>query len=512
MASEHSATSQAPGWLTALRVYFEPKVLYVALLGFSSGLPLALTGGTLQGWMNRAGVDLGTIGLIALVGLPYSLKFIWAPLIDAVRLPGLTRLLGRRRGWLVASQVLLALVLLILSRLDPASAPFVLAVVALVVAFVSATQDILVDTLRVEALDDRQQAAGVANYVAAYRIALLLTTSGALFVAGTLTDMGFSINGAYGTVYIGAAALMSIGLLGAILMPEPKEDEDAPTLSGLPLLLFGAGVAAAIAALFWWRSVLPPEHARYFVFYVLGAMALFAGLVGLAVRRHSAAQAQGAEGQLRRVFVEPFEGFMRDHPLWAGLLLLVILFKLGDAFAGALFTPFAQRLGFEDQVIGIAVGWGIIATIVGGFLGAYVLRWLGLLTALWVATVVQIASNLGYLALAMIGDNTPALFIAVLTEHLTGGVGTTIYIALLSALCLDRKFTATQFALLTALSAVPRTFFVAPTGWIAAALGWPMFFVVSIIAAIPGVAVLWWLGQRGAIPADKPKSGAESEA
>lgn len=490
-----TSTPQAPSWLSAAKVYFEPRVLYVLLLGFSSGLPLMLTLSTLQAWMNRAGVDLGTIGLFALVGLPYSLKFVWAPLIDAVRLPVLTRLLGRRRSWLVAVQVLLALVMLVLSRMDPLAAPFLLAVIALSVTFLSATQDILVDTLRVEALEDRQQAAGVANYVAAYRVAMLLTTSGALFIAGSLSDAGWSINDAYGTIYLGAAALMGVGLLGAFLMPEPEAEAGAPTLSGLPLLGFVLGLVALVAGLFFVRANLVAEYTRYFNVAVLVLVVVLAIAGAVALRRRT-----GGDGTLRRVFVEPFESFMRSHPLWLGLLFLVILFKLGDAFAGSLFTPFAQRLGFGDDTIGIVVGWGIIATIIGGFMGAYVLRWLGLLAALWVATVVQVLSNFGYLALSMIGENLTALYGAVMVEHVTGGIGTTIYIALLSSLCRDKQFTATQFALLTALSAVPRTFLVAPTGFVAESFGWTVFFAASIVVALPGVWLLWWLGQRDAIP------------
>ncbi len=492
-----ASPSQNPSWRSAAGVYLEPKVLYVALLGFSSGLPLMLTLSTLQAWMNRAGVDLGTIGLFALVGLPYSLKFVWAPLIDAVRLPFLTRLLGRRRGWLVASQVLLALMLLVLSRMDPLAMPMVLAIIALSVTFLSATQDILVDTLRVEALDDRQQAAGVANYVAAYRVAMLITTSGALFIAGGLSNAGWSINDSYGTIYLGAAALMGVGLLGALLMPEPEADDGAATLSGGPLIFFVAALGVLIAALFFVRANLPSDYVRYFNVSVLGSLVVLAIVAGIALRRRS-----GGESPLRKVFVLPFESFTRTHPLWVGLLFLVILFKLGDAFAGSLFTPFAQRLGFEDTTIGIVVGWGIIATIVGGFMGAFVLRWLGLLVALWVATVVQVLSNFGYLTLSIIGENLQALYGAVLVEHVTGGIGTTIYIALLSALCRDRQFTATQFALLTALSAVPRTFLVAPTGFVAEEFGWTVFFILSIVVAIPGVLVLFWLGNRGAIPAE----------
>ncbi len=502
------ANVRLKGWAQAARVYIEPKVLYVALLGFSSGLPLALTHSTLQAWMNRAGVDLTTIGFFALVGLPYSLKFIWAPFVDSVRLPVLTRLLGRRRGWLVASQVALALALLILGRINPAAAPLTLAIVALGVAFISATQDILVDTLRVEALEDRQQAAGVANYVAAYRIAMLVTTSGALILAGNLADLGWSVNTSWGTVYIVAALMVSIGLLGALLMPEPEAPDDAPVLSGRAAALFLGGIAVSIWGLFYLRGTVFADQGRYFTLFVLAALALVAMALFQWRRMHQRAGKSSAFGQqIQDAVIAPFTGFARDHKYWLGLLLLVVLFKFGDTFAGSLFTPFGQRLGFTDQAIGYALGWGIIATIVGGFLGAYVLRWQGLLIAMWIAGVVQLVSNFGYFALALIGPNEIALMAAVLTENVMGGIGTTIFIALISSLCRSKLYTASQFALLTALSAVPRTLLISPAGMVAEAVGWAVFFVLSAVAALPGIALLWWLGARGAIREDASVTG-----
>jgi len=500
MAQDRSPHVRLQGWARAARVYFEPKVLLVALLGFSSGLPLALTHSTLQAWMNRAGVDLSTIGFFALVGLPYSLKFIWAPFVDSVRLPVLSRVLGRRRSWLVASQVLLALALLALGRINPAAAPVMLAVVALGVAFISATQDILVDTLRVEALDDRQQAAGVANYVAAYRVAMLVTTSGALILAGTLSDAGWGVNASWGAVYFAAAGLVGIGLLGAFLMPEPETPDDAPQLSGRAASLFLICLAAVIWGLFYLRGSVFADHGRYFGLFVLALLTGVALVLILWQRAHVRSGKPSALGQqIQDAVVAPFAGFANDHKFWVGLLLLVVLFKFGDTFAGSLFTPFAQRLGFEDTQIGFALGWGIIATIFGGFLGAYILRWQGLLIAMWIAGIVQLVSNFGYFGLALIGPNEIALMAAVLTENVMGGIGTTIFIALISALCRTRRFTASQFALLTALSSVPRTLLISPAGIVAENVGWPAFFLLSAVAALPGIALLWWLGSRGAI-------------
>ena len=391
-----------------------------------------------------------------------------------------------------------------LGRINPSEAPLLLAIIALTVAFVSATQDIMVDTLRIEALDDRQQAAGVANYVAAYRVAMLLTTSGALIAVGYLANAGWGVGQSWGAIYAGFALAMGVGLLGAFLMPEPEAPEEAATLSGRTALLFVGGLGSFVAGMFYLRTVFPSGYGRYYGMTVLAIVAVLALALFLWQRMRNTTGATSVLGeQVQKTIVAPFSGFATDHRHWLGLLLLVILFKFGDSFAGSLFTPFGLRLGFEAQQLGFAVGWGIIATIVGGFLGAYILRWQGLLAAMWIAGIVQLVSNFGYFALALIGPNEVALLLAVLTENVMGGIGTTIFIALISSLCRNKLYTATQFALLTALSAVPRTLLVAPAGYVAEWVGWPTFFVLSAVAALPGIALLWWLGARGAITEEK---------
>src|SRR3954465_7310332 len=199
----------------ALAVYLQPRVLIVLLLGFSAGLPLALSGPTLRVWMREAGVDLGTIGLFALVGTPYTIKFLWAPVVDALDAPVLSRLLGRRRGWLVLSQLLLIVAIALLAFCDPASAPWLVALGALLVATASATQDIVIDAFRVESLDESEQAAGMASYVAAYRVGMLASTAGALFLVSGFEGLGLGKNAAWTAGYLTMAALVVAGIVTA---------------------------------------------------------------------------------------------------------------------------------------------------------------------------------------------------------------------------------------------------------------------------------------------------------
>src|SRR5271166_5199041 len=229
IASEANPAEEVPktSWRESLAVYMQPRVLIVLFLGFSSGLPLALSGSTLTIWMREAGVDLTTIGFFALVGTPYTLKFLWAPLVDALHVPFFTRRFGRRRGWLLCSQLVLIATILLLAIADPARSPPFVALAALLVATASSTQDIVVDAFRVESLPESEQAAGMASYVAAYRIGMLVSTAGALFVVSGFEGAGLLRAAAWMWGYVVMAALVLIGTVTALLATEPEQSRRA---------------------------------------------------------------------------------------------------------------------------------------------------------------------------------------------------------------------------------------------------------------------------------------------
>src|SRR3954447_12355845 len=225
------ASAPAPTWRESIAVYLQPRVLIVLFLGFASGLPLALSGSTLQIWMRELGVDLGTIGLFALVGTPYTLKFLWAPLVDALHVPLFTRALGRRRGWLVFAQLLLIAAIMLLALADPARSPFFVALAALLVAATSSTQDIVVDAFRVESLPEAEQAAGMAAYVAAYRIGMLVSTAGALVIVAMFESGGLPRSAAWMWGYVVMAALVLIGTVTAVVATEPDQSARVESIS-----------------------------------------------------------------------------------------------------------------------------------------------------------------------------------------------------------------------------------------------------------------------------------------
>jgi PAT family beta-lactamase induction signal transducer AmpG len=437
-----SEPAQAPQetsrtWLQAAAVYARPRVLIVMLLGFSAGLPLALVTSTLQAWLTQSGIDLKTIGLFSLVGLPYTFKFFWAPLVDALNVPVLTALLGRRRSWLVLSQVLLVAAIAVLGFSDPKTSIFYVTVAALLVAAASATQDIVIDAFRVESLKQEEQAAGIASYILAYRVALLLSGAGALLLVAYLEASGVAQLAAWKISYIAAAACVAVGMIAALLAKEPAAEPSAENTEGSPV---------------------------------------------------------------RRVFATAFSAFgeFLSRPLAISVLVFVLLFKFCDAFAGVLTVPFVLKTGFSLATYATVVkGVGFAAAVIGGLAGGMLARALPLTTCLWIAAVIQMLSNFMFSWLAWMGPDVSALTITIIVENFTSNAANVIFVAYLSALCGARAHTATQFALLSAIAAVGRTVLAASGGYVAEVTGWFWFFFVTALSAIPSIILLAWLQRRG---------------
>jgi PAT family beta-lactamase induction signal transducer AmpG len=448
MTSAPDSTPARQSTLEALAVYLKPRVLIVLFLGFSSGLPLALSGTTLAVWLTESHIDLGTIGLFSLVGLPYTFKFIWAPITDALDVPILSRLLGRRRGWLIFTQLLLIAAIVFLGFGDPTKSLSIVIFGAVLVATASATQDIVVDAFRVESLETNEQGAGMAGYVAAYRIGMLASGAGVLFLVAWLEETGIARDTVWLWGYVAAAACMIIGMIATLLATEPE----APT------------VAATHAG---------HNPLQRLVDTAVGAFGEFLARNGAII-----------------------------------ILLFVVLYKFCDAFAGALTAAFVINIGFDKATYAAVVkGVGLAAALIGGFAGGSMARALPLSTSLWVGGFLQMFSNFTFCWLAWVGVSVPALTFTIIVENFTGAIGTVIFVAYLSALCGDRAHTATQYALLTALAAVGRTTLASGGGFIAEATGWAWFFAITAISAIPSLILLAWLQRIGHFRQLVPKTG-----
>jgi MFS transporter, PAT family, beta-lactamase induction signal transducer AmpG len=431
-----------PAYLDALAVYLKPRVLTILFLGFSSGLPYALTGSTLQAWLTQSGIDIGVIGLFAGIGTPYVLKFLWAPFADALDVPILSRLLGRRRGWLLLTQLLLMGSVLLMAFCSPALSLIAAAIAGVLVAASSATQDIVIDAFRVESLPEDEQAAGQASYVAAYRVGLLISGAGTLLLVSSVENFGFDRQTAWSAGYAAMALLVAVGILTTLLATEPAKSANA---------------AAEHAA-----------HAR--------------------------------ERPLRRVGATTFNAFAdfltRDAAVVA--LVFVVLFKLADALGTALNTAFLLQTGFTNvEIAAINKFVGFIALLAGGFAGGFVARAYPLGRSLWIGGILQTVTILTFSWQALVGKNLTLLTFAITSENFTGAIGTVIFVAYLSALCGNPLHTATQYALLTALTALGSKVFALGAGYLALATGWFWYFIVCAGMAIPSFVLLAYLQRRG---------------
>ncbi|SUB83143.1 muropeptide transporter [Pragia fontium] len=393
------------------KVFTQRNTAVLLLLGFASGLPLALTSGTLQAWMTVAGLDLTTIGFFSLVGQAYVFKFLWSPLMDRYSLP----FLGRRRGWMLLTQVSLIILIFAIGCLNPQHDLWLMAALAVMIAFFSASQDIVFDAYKTDVLSAEQRGNGAAISVLGYRLAMLVSGGLALWIAHYYIG--------WRSTYWLMSLLMFIGVFATLWAKEPESEIATP------------------------RTI-------------------------------------------EQAIVEPLKDFFGRNNAWL-ILLLIVLYKMGDAFAGSLSTTFLIRgVGFNAGEVGLVnKTLGLFATIIGVLIGGILMQRLTLFRALMLFGILQAVSNFGYWILAVTDKNIMTMGSAIFFENLCGGMGTAAFVALLMTLC-NRSFSATQFALLSALSAVGRVYVGPVAGWFVEHYDWPLFYLFTIVMALPGLFLL----------------------
>ena len=396
-----------------LRMFTSRRMAVMVLLGFSSGLPRPLTWGTLQAWLTTDGLDLKTIGIFSIVGLPYVLKFLWSPLMDRFVPPWL----GRRRGWILPAQFLLIISIVLMALCSPVRMPLTIALLAFVVAFISASQDIVIDAYRTDVLPGEERGLGAATSIFGYRMAMLVASPLAYIVADRA---GWQIT------YFLMAAMMLIGMAGTFLGKEPD------------------------------YKIIPPKT-------------------------------------LEEAIWGPLKDFFKRKAA-ISFILLIVFYKLGDAYAGALTTTFLLRgVHFTLTEVGtLNKAIGIIATIVGALFGGTLMVKLGLFRSLMFFGILQMVSNLAFMVLAWIGRSYPAMIVAVSFENLAGGMGSAAFVAFVMALC-NKSYSATQYALLSSLAALGAVVISPTSGYVVEAVGWPVFFFITTLVALPGLVLLWRL-------------------
>lgn len=433
MHARHSAYETA-------MLYLRPRQLVVFALGISQGAPFALIAATLTFWLATVGIQKSTIGLFGLVGLSYMLKPLWSPLLDRGRLPLLAARFGQRRSWLILLQAVLIVLIVALghSNPDPATGVKLTAALAVAIAFFSASQDIVIDAYRIEILEDDEQGAGAASIQFGWRVGAWLTGALTLAVAG-LAD--------YALAYSVSAFFILPGVIAALIYGEPRHvetDEARRLREGAAAWLVARGRSGAVAEWLAW---------------------------------------------LHMAIVAPFAEFMR-RPGWLLILIFILLFKFGDAVVANQTSPFLVELGFSE--IETAIGnktAGLPPLLIGIALGGTLYYAVGAYRALIITGILMMATNLMFAALAYVGHSMPMLMATIAFENFASGLGGTAVVAYLSGMC-NKSFTATQYALLSAMALIPRSSFAAFSGYLSEAVDWPTFFYISTAAALPGLVML----------------------
>lgn len=436
-----------PTWIDAVKAYGQPRVLGMLFLGFSSGLPFMLVFSTLSAWLRESGIERATIGMLSWVGLVYTIKFVWAPVVDRLKLPLLHRLLGRRRSWMLLAQAGIALGLLNMSHLSPQQGHLgIVAGLALLVAFCSATQDISVDAWRIEAAPQPMQGVMAAAYQLGYRIAIMVASAGALWIAG---DHGWT------AAYMTMAGFACVGLATTLLVPEPEPRVARESLQ---------------------------QEARV--------------VAWLESRAHWPAAARDAGSWFIGAVVCPFTDFVSRYGTRLALLILAFIgsYRLADFTMGVMTNPFYIDLGFSlKQIAAIAKGFGVFMSLLGTLLGGIAVARLGAVRSLVLGSVLVIVANLMFAAFAHHGQaSVLGLAVVISADNVAMGVAGTSLIAYLSSLT-SASYTATQYALFSSMYALPGKLLMGTSGFVVDAIGYPAFFCYTASLGLPALALLYFL-------------------
>ncbi len=433
-------------WRNSVQEYRHPRVIGVFFMGISSGFPLTLLLSSLGFWLIDEGVSKSTIGLLTLSLIPYFLKFVWAPVLDSLRVPILDRLFGRRRAWLILIQIGLALAIVGLASASPVKSPVYFGLMAMMVCFMSASQDLVIDAYRIEILEEEEMPAGAAMTQFGYRVGNL--------IAGVVT---LKLADWYGweVAYLTMPLLLFFGLIPALIFGEP-------VMRGKQL------IEKEIQAVRGWLSKgrQKPEVLHKVV------------------------------ENIYMTVVVPFKEFIQRKGWWV-ILLFILLLKVGDSMAAVMTAPLIGDLGFsKDEIIWANKTVGFVAVLVGAFFGGVVLNRLGTYRGLMVAAVLMMVTNLSFVLLAENGRNVDLLIFAIGFENFATGMGGTIAIAYLSGLC-NMAYTVTQYALLSAFASLGRLLIGAPSGFMQEAMGYTEFFLLTTAMAIPGIILLMVMKRLG---------------
>ena len=513
--SEHSLTDRNMGWLTVLKAFTDPRVIRMLFLGFSAGIPLLLIFSSLSLWLLEAGVARATVTYFSWTALGYSFKFIWAPLVDSLPIPWLTHYFGKRRSWLLVSQCMIMLAIVMMAMTNPAASDTSLAMMAfaaVLLGFSSATQDIVIDAYRIESAERELQALKSATYVAGYRIGMIVAGAGALFLAAGLgsSEKSYSYS-AWQETYFIMAAVMLVGVITTLLMPEPTHKQNNYHYSSMDygrfFVLFLAGIMGLIITYYLSgniAAILQLKLTDIFANSTLARISVELLRLSIAVIvAGSAASLLVRIGLVKRqmvmeTYVTPVHDFLQRYGKsmsWL-LLALICLYRISDIVLGVISNVFYQDLGFTKVEIGMVVkSFGLFMTILGGFLGGILAMRFGVMRILFLGAVLSALTNLLFMLLAQAGNDMTLFYIVVSADNLAAGLASAAFIAFLSSL-VNVSFTAMQYAIFGSLMTLFPKVLGGYSGGMVDAMGYPQFFMLTALMGLPVLVVIVVAGKR----------------
>lgn len=508
----NEAAAQPQGWGESLRAFLHPRVITMLFLGFAAGIPLLLIFSSLSLWLGEAGVERKAVTFFSWAALGYSFKFVWAPLIDKLPVPVLTQVLGRRRAWLLVSQLFIMLAIVLMGSIDPAIGKenlTLMALAAVLLGFASATQDIVIDAYRIEAAETRLQAMMSSTYIAGYRVGMIVAGAGALYLASWFgSDKGNYVYTAWQWTYFIMAATMLVGVITTLVIPEPERKQaDKHHYAALDyarlLLVFAVAVSGFVLTFFYSSSLFDSLNALVggdaFIGFGLEALH-FALAIAVAVLVGWALVQVGLVNRdmAQDTWVAPIADFFARYGLKTALLLLALigLYRITDIVPGVISNVFYQDLGFSKPEIATAVKtFGVIVSIVGGFAGGLIATRFGVMRTLMWGAILTAFTNLVFVWLAVAGYNVPVMYLAVTADNLAAGFASAAFVAFLSSLT-SVSFTAVQYAIFSSLMTLfPKTIG-GYSGTIVDAIGYPGFFTFTTLIGIPVLWLVWLVGQH----------------
>ena len=498
-------TNTAPSWAETMRNFLDARVLTMLFLGFSAGIPILLIFSSLSLWLGEAGVERKAVTFFSWAALGYSFKFVWAPLIDKLPLPFLTRVLGKRRAWLLLSQAMIMLAIIAMASIDPAlskNSLTLMALAAVLLGFSSATQDIVIDAYRIESAETRLQALMSSTYIVGYRLAMIVAGAGALYLASMFgSEKGHYVYTAWRWTYFIMAGIMLVGVVTTFLIPEPKHKESKlhyTTHDYLRLVLvFACTVAAFVLTFFLTDGLFTSlkasvgdgvftgfilETLRFAlavgVGFVVGYLLVRAGLVDRAIAIET--------------WIAPIAEFFKRYGVKTAVFLLILIgfYRISDIVLGAASNVFYQDQNFTKDEIATAVKTvGVLVSVMGGVLGGLFATRFGVMKSLLWGAILAALTNLVFVALALSGHNLPVFYLAVISDNLAAGFASAAFVAFLSALT-SVSFTAVQYAIFSSLMSLFPKVLGGYSGTIVDAIGYPSFFAFTTFIGLPVIGLV----------------------